>query len=345
VGGGGGKPRLLKRWTVEEEKKLSSAVETFGTTSWAKITANVPGRNESQCWEKWRRMSKKAASTVSGAWTTDEEKKLVSAVETLGTTSWARIAVNVQGRNETQCRDKWQNMSKKAAATASGAWTAAEEIKLASAVETFGTTGWAKVAAKVPGRNEKQCRQKWQYLSKKIAATVSGAWTVEEEKQMVSAVETFGATSWDKIAANVPGRSETQCSSKWQKMYKKAFSTVNGTWTVAEEIKLASAVATFGATSWAKVAANVPGRSEIQCCGKWRTMSKKAAATASGAWTAEEEMKLAYGVETYYGGNWAEIAKMFPGRNESQCRQQWLRVSDKTVNAEPPKKRRRFDWV
>jgi myb proto-oncogene protein len=128
-------------------------------------------------------------------------------------------------------------------------------------------------------------------------------------------------------------------------MSQKAAATASGAWTVEEEKKLASAVETFGATSWANIAANVPGRNDRQCSNKWQRMSKKVAATASGTWTVEEEMKLAYAVETYYGGNWAEIAKMFPGRNESQCHQQWLRVSEETAGAEPPKKRRRIDWV
>jgi predicted lipoprotein with Yx(FWY)xxD motif len=182
-------------------------------------------------------------------------------------------------------------------------------------------------------------------MSRKPAATAGSEWTVEEEKKLVSAVETFGATSWANVAANVPGRNETQCSKKWRTMSQKVAATASGTWTVEEEKKLASAVETFGATSWANIAANVPGRNESQCSNKWQRMSKKVAATASGTWTVEEEMKLAYAVETYYGGNWAEIAKMFPGRNESQCHQQWLRVSEETAGAEPPKKRRRIDWV
>jgi hypothetical protein len=46
-------------------------------------------------------MSRKAAATASGVWTAEEEeKKLTSAVDTLGATSWAKIAANVLGRNE-----------------------------------------------------------------------------------------------------------------------------------------------------------------------------------------------------------------------------------------------------
>jgi hypothetical protein len=171
-------------------------------------------------------------------------------------------------------------------------------------------------------------------------------WTAEEEKKLASAVDTFGTASWAAIAANLPGQNETQCRQKWgYNMSRKAATTARGAWTAENKKKLSSEVETLGTTSWTNISSSIPGRNETQCSQKWRNMSKKAAATASSAWTVEEENMLVYAVETYYGGNWAEIAKMFPGRNESQCHQQWLRVSEETAGAEPPKKRRRFDWV
>jgi hypothetical protein len=72
-------------------------------------------------------MSRKPAATAGSEWTVEEEKKLVSGVETLGTTSWAEVARNVLGRSENQCSSKWQSMSRKAAATATGAWTVDKE--------------------------------------------------------------------------------------------------------------------------------------------------------------------------------------------------------------------------
>jgi hypothetical protein len=242
--------------TVEEEKrKQASVVETLGTASWANIAANVTGRNENQCSSKWQYMSRKATATrtVRGAWTLEEEQKLASAVETLGTTSWAKIDVNIPGRNEIQCSQKWRRMPKKAAATSSGAWTVEEEKKLVYSVETLGTTGWAKVAANVPGRSDTQCSNKWQKMSQMDATTASGVWTVEEVNKLASAVATFGTTRWANVAANVPGRSEQQCNGKWQKMREKAGVTSSSTWAVEEINKLVSAVATFGTTSWIKL--------------------------------------------------------------------------------------------
>jgi hypothetical protein len=214
---------------------LVSRVETFGTTSWAEVAGNVPGRSEDQCRDKWKYMSRNAATTDSGAWTVEEKKKLVSMVDTFGTTSWANIAANVPGRNTIQCSRKWQNMSKKATATATYAWTVEEEKKLASAVETYGSRNWHKIVANVPGRNVQQCSSKWKNMSRKPAATAGSEWTVEEEKKLVSGVETLGTTSWAEVARNVLGRSENQCSSKWQSMSRKAAATATGAWTVDKE--------------------------------------------------------------------------------------------------------------
>jgi myb proto-oncogene protein len=330
-GGAGGKPRLQKRWKVEEEQKLVSVVETYGARNWDKVAVNVPGRNEKQCREKWHTMSRKAASTASGAWTVEEKNMLASAVETFGTTSWVKVAVNVPGRNENQCYQKWQNIARKAAATSSGVWTVEEEKKLASAVETFGAHNWAKIAVNVPGRNENQCRDKWWNISRKAASTASGAWTVGEEQKLVSAVETFGSHNWLKVAANLPGRDKWHCRDKWQTISRNTTATVSGTWTVEEEKKLASAVDTVGTTSWAKIATNVPGRSETQCRKKWWNMSSKATATTRGTWTVEEENKLVSAVETFGTNGWAKIAASAPGRSENQCRGKWRAMSKRAT--------------
>jgi hypothetical protein len=135
---------------------LVSAVETRGTSSWAEAAADLPGQSEIQCYSKWQSLSRKAAiTTSSGTWTREEEKKLVSAVETFGANHWATIAVTVPGRNESQCYSKWRTMStKKVAHAATGQWTVEEETNLTSAVGTYGTTSWANVASKVPGRKK-----------------------------------------------------------------------------------------------------------------------------------------------------------------------------------------------
>jgi hypothetical protein len=334
----GGTSKLRKRWTAVEEKKLVSAVETFGTTDWAKIAANFPGRSGKLCSRKWQYLTKKATGTSCSTWTLAEENKLVSAVEvsaveTRGAHNWAEIAEKVPNRNKTQCYTKYNYLSRKATATAYGNWTEEEENKLVSAVETCGECNWAEIADMVTGRNETQCQGKWRNISRKAAVTAGGiwtgtdggAWTAEQEQKLVSAAATFGTNCWAEIAANVPERNQFQCHSKWRSISKKA-GAITGPWTVEEEDTLVYAVKTFGDTGWANVAANVPDRNQFQCQSKWYYLSRKAAATASGTLAAEEENKLVSAAVRGNGNRrqgvgtnkWAKVAANVPGRSGMQ---------------------------
>jgi hypothetical protein len=276
-------PKISTTITMGDNSSTSAATSagTFTSTAGASASASASATGASiNGTSNTGTMSRKAASTASGVWTAEEEKKLASAVEAFGSHTWARIAVNVPGRNANQCSSNWRSVSRKASATASGTWTVEEEKKLVYEVEAYGGRDWAETAKMFPGRNENQCYQKWHNMSRLAPTNTSGTWAVEEEKKLASAVEAFGSHTWARIAVNVPRRNENQCSSKWWSMSSKASATATAKiWSVEEEKKLVSAVETLGTSSWVKLAANVPGRSETQCWSKWRAMSRKSTAT------------------------------------------------------------------
>jgi hypothetical protein len=74
-----------------------------------------------------------------------------------------------------------------------GAWSPAEDAQLQAAVEAYGPHAWVDVAALVPGRNNEQCRDRWQ--DKLNPTLVKGKWTEQEDQALVSAVERLG-TAW-----------------------------------------------------------------------------------------------------------------------------------------------------
>jgi len=75
-----------------------------------------------------------------------------------------------------------------------------------------GSISWHKVAAHLPGRNNKDCRKRWHYS---IAHTIrKGTWTKEEDGKLLQAVEKYGAR-WSKVAVVVGSRNGDQCWKRW----------------------------------------------------------------------------------------------------------------------------------
>jgi hypothetical protein len=92
-----------------------------------------------------------------------------------------------------------------------GAWSPAEDAQLQAAVEAYGSHAWVDVAALVPGRNNEQCRDRWQ--DKLNPTLVKGKWTEEEDQALVSAVERLG-TAWKEVSLRVgTGRTDKMVKS------------------------------------------------------------------------------------------------------------------------------------
>jgi hypothetical protein len=81
---------------------------------------------------------------------------------------------------------------------------------------------------------------------------------------------------WAAVAALVPYRTKSQCRGRWHNALDPRLNQSNrqsnrrtGIWAEDEDIKLRDAVHTHGGKKWDAIAALVPGRSEIQCSGRW----------------------------------------------------------------------------
>ena len=75
-----------------------------------------------------------------------------------------------------------------------------------------GSISWHKVAAYLPGRNNKDCRKRWHYS---IARTIrKGTWNKEEDEKLLEAVDKCGHR-WSKVAKVVGSRNGDQCWKRW----------------------------------------------------------------------------------------------------------------------------------
>lgn len=143
-------------------------------------------------------------------WTKEEDEALRHAVESHREKNWKAIAAEVPGRNHTQCLQRWTKVL--APGLVKGHWSPQEDDLLRRLVASE-QKNWGEVAAKIPGRTSKQCRERWHnHLDPSI---VRGAYTPEEDRIILEAQARLG-NRWSVIAAMLPGRTEDAVKIRWK---------------------------------------------------------------------------------------------------------------------------------
>jgi hypothetical protein len=176
------------------------------------------------------------------AWTPEEDTKLTAAVNSAGKKEkfserykidWVAVAALVPGRTRQQCASRWHykfrmysNMDRTTART--GKWTTQEDGTLIDAVKKYKNgEDWTAIAALIPGRTRKQCRQRWfkqvepssrttKIQSKKDETPArAGKWATKEDSMLKDAVQKHNG-DWVAISALVPGRTKKKCWNRWK---------------------------------------------------------------------------------------------------------------------------------
>ena len=92
-----------------------------------------------------------------------------------------------------------------------------EDQRLERLVKEFGDNSWEDIAELMPGRNPRQCKDRWtRYLSPSVN---KNKWTVEEEKLLIKLVKDLNF-KWVQIAKRFKGRTDNQIKNKWNTLKK-----------------------------------------------------------------------------------------------------------------------------
>ena len=156
-------------------------------------------------------------------WTKEEDAKLSQIVqaieeqkETIKYVYWAEIAKGVLGRTDKQCYDRWNRYIN--TKIKKGRWSSEEDGLLRRVVEELGTSNWAEIAKRIPGRTGRHCRVCWSmYLHPNIN---KDPWTPEECKLLIEKQREFG-NKWNIIATYLPRRSYNDMKNHWYRLQKK----------------------------------------------------------------------------------------------------------------------------
>uniref|UniRef100_A0A3Q2YDZ0 Small nuclear RNA activating complex polypeptide 4 n=1 Tax=Hippocampus comes TaxID=109280 RepID=A0A3Q2YDZ0_HIPCM len=168
----------LKRgtWTSAEDQKLSQLVDNMRIGNfipYTQISYFMEGRDTPQLIYRWT--SVLDPQLKKGSWSKEEDQLLLKAVARHGEKMWWKIRLEVPGRTDGACRDRYLDCLKEG--LKKGPFDDHEHQLLVQLLDKHGAGRWAKIAAEIPNRNDAQCLREWKKMmrqAKKPAKMSSG---------------------------------------------------------------------------------------------------------------------------------------------------------------------------
>eukprot|EP00428_Durinskia_dybowskii_P012173 CAMPEP_0170223088 /NCGR_PEP_ID=MMETSP0116_2-20130129/11241_1 /TAXON_ID=400756 /ORGANISM="Durinskia baltica, Strain CSIRO CS-38" /LENGTH=410 /DNA_ID=CAMNT_0010473785 /DNA_START=247 /DNA_END=1475 /DNA_ORIENTATION=+ len=163
---------------------------------------------------------KKESENAPG-WNHDEVELLKKLVEQYKDSAprWNEIAENFSKKTAIDCLTKWQAITNPPVIKGKGSWTAEEDAILKEKRFLYGRK-WAKIAAHLPGRQGKQCRERFvNHLDPELK---KGEWTDDEEAILIAMHEHHG-NRWANISKQLPGRSDNDVKNHWYSTIQRKF--------------------------------------------------------------------------------------------------------------------------
>lgn len=134
-------------------------------SKWHSIARHVPGRTNKDCRKRW--CATMASIVSKGGWSSEEDRRLLDAVEKHGT-KWSVVASLVETRNSGQCAKRWQDTLNPAIDRS--AWSTEEDAKLLDAVEKSGTCWTNIVKSHFPGRTALAAKNRYSHLNRSTSS-------------------------------------------------------------------------------------------------------------------------------------------------------------------------------
>ncbi|GIL76271.1 hypothetical protein Vretifemale_5875, partial [Volvox reticuliferus] len=154
-------------WSEADDDMLKALVAKYGA-DWVAVAEGFGGRfDRHQVRDRWHGVMKANGPRRVGKWTPEEDAKLTQAVDQHGQ-RWTEVAPHVAGRTARQCRERYVNLLQPGLKF--GPFSPEEQQVVVAACKelqaAYGRIIWVRVAERLPGRTDDQCRRAYEGLVK-----------------------------------------------------------------------------------------------------------------------------------------------------------------------------------
>lgn len=149
---------MPKCWSAEDDKVLERLVEGYsGNVDWGDVARGMNnGRTGAQCNARWQKVLR--PQTIKGAWTPEEDQRMLELVRIMGPKRWSAISQRFPGRIGKQCRERWNNHLDPMLSKAP--WSAQEDRIIIETQSVHGNK-WAEMSRLLSGRTDNHIKNHW----------------------------------------------------------------------------------------------------------------------------------------------------------------------------------------